>query len=777
MDDPLRTTSASRWPRAAAYAARLRELPLTLLTTLALAAPSTAQTHLGQEFWLADPFSTESMFTISIANPGVSTANISIYNVIEGTTTGSVPPGTVSAFSFIDHEVSVTGTTISTAPVYKVTSNVDVAVFAHDPLGNMADNESCLVLPLPTLGLRHRVATYQQAWNSMRSYVIVVAASPGTTNVQLFDAAETQMENVNLNAGESLHRLVNVDMTGWEVVADQPVAVFSGSEITSIGATACCGDPLLEQLLPETKLAQAYVVAPLRTRPINCTTSPTCSADLFRFVATQNGTTLTTSPNVGGGTLNAGDTLEFATSTPFLIQGDQPFFGYQYLPSQEATYGSSPAANTGDPALLTMIAPADYRRSYLVRLEPSFAFSFLNVLAPAGTTLLLDNVTISPTWEYIATLAGVQYGCMRIPVSSGTHRLHSPNKRFGLVVSGFTNYGSYAFLGGLGNDCPPGPDGWIKDVDDDDGSEPDPSSAPLWNSPDIWVRHQQDSALQFAHQHQNPVPTVQNWVYVKLRNRSCQPLTSGAVQLHFTTAGSNPVWPANWTGNALTGDVVGVQPITSVAEGGEIVLEFPWTPPPGTQFGLLARYVATSDPMASAEVASTLANTKNNNNIAWKSVVALELPEVTTAPTVTELVTFTVGHLDTGSALLDLTFGVPGDPFSSSFLAHGTLELTLPPGLFASWELAGAGSVGLEHLLGTTSFVLTSPHAALHGIPFAPGESHALELTVQQTRAQRLAPLRCDPLVFRQLDAATGEVEGGITFDFTPRGKGAIRRR
>lgn len=770
-------SSGLRLRLALAFLARPCPIPRPgWLAALALVLPTPAQTHLGKQFWLADPRGAMVPLTISIANPGGSTASVSLFNVLEGTTSGSVAPGTVATFSFVQHEVTATGTTISTDPVYRVLSDVDVAVFVHDPIYDVNWNESSLVLPVQTLGKRHRIASYKHTPKDGRTFAIVVAASPGSTAVQLYDAAETLVESVNLVQGESFHRLVSTDMTGWEIVADQPVAVFSGNESTHIGAANGGQDPLFEQLLPETKLAQAYVVAPLRTRPIGCTTTPTCSADVFRFVATQDATTLTTTPNVGGGTLNAGDYLELATATPFLIEGDKPFFSYQYLPTWGAVYGPSPAPDIGDPSLVSMIAPADFRRSYLVQVDPTFT-SFLNLIAPAGTNLVINNSPVSATWESIGTLAGVPFGCMRIPVAGGTYKITSPNKRFGLMVSGFSTGGSYAHLGGLGNDCPPYADGWIKDVDDDDGTEPDPSSAPLWNSPDIWVRHQQDSTLQFAHQHQNPVPQMPNWVYVKLRNRSCQPLTGGSVSLHFTTAGSNPTWPTSWIGSPLTGDVVGVQPVTYIVEGGETVLEFPWTPPAGQQFGLLARYLEASDPMTFPEVASTLVNTKNNNNVAWKNVVALTLPEVIAAPTVTELVTFTVGHADTGSPRFDLTFGTADDPLSSSFLAHGTVELTLPPDLFATWELAGAGSVGLESVAGTTSFVLTGPHAALRGIPFAPGEAHTLELSFRQTREQRLMARASDPLVFRQLDATSGAVAGGLTFLFETRARSHLRVR
>jgi hypothetical protein len=48
----------------------------------------------------------------------------------------------------------------------------------------------------------------------------------------------------------------------------------------------------------------------------------------------------------------------------------------------------------------------------------------------------------------------------------------------------------------------PGPDLWMKDVSDDFGAEPDPSTQPMYISDDIWVRNSNDGMLN--QDHQNP---------------------------------------------------------------------------------------------------------------------------------------------------------------------------------------------------------------------------------------------------------------------------------
>lgn len=739
-------------------------LPLLVLVLSAFASPGSAQSHLGREFWIAEPPNMGTPFSLRVTNPGPSTANVSIFNVLEGTTLSTISPGAAVTFNFPWHCVATQGATVSTDQVYRITSDRNVGVVSFSPDAPTFVDDACLGLPLQTLGQRYRLASMFTQYSLGRPLVMTVAASPGVTNVKLIDGAEVVQLNYNLNQGECLQQLWYPDMTGWEIEADKPVAVFSGNECEEVGPGCCC-DLLYEQLLPETKVADRYVVAPLWTRPIGCTDASNCSPDLFRFVATVDGTTLSTTPNVGGGTLNEGDFLELVSAVPFVIQGNQPFLGYQYMIGQEVEIDSSPAPGVGDPSLLFIAPVSEYRRDFLVQVG-AYTYSFLNVIAPTGTLLALDNTTVTPTWDPIGTLDGIGYQRASIPVTPGAHRLSSSNKSFTVTVSGMGNYSSYAYVGGIGVDCKPGEDGWIRDTDDDDGNEPNPSAQAMWQSPDIWVRRQQDTALQFAHQHEDPLPNQVNYVYVKLRNRGCATLAGGQVLTYFSKAATSQPWSSAWLGNPLTGDQIGSQTVTPIPFGGETVLEFPWTPPSHGAFGILARFVSANDPMYAPEVASTFTNAKQNNNVAWKNVTVLGPADISVAPG--PLVAFPVAirNFYPTALAIDLEFNPGGAPLEPSFLASGSVQLTLPPELFAAWELAGGAGTGLLHIAGTSRFELVEPVAALRGLPLAAGQEHTLVLHFSQTREERLQRRAYEPLLLLQRTAGSPQPEGGLTFHF-----------
>ena len=61
-------------------------------------------------------------------------------------------------------------------------------------------------------------------------------------------------------------------------------------------------------------------------------------------------------------------------------------------------------------------------------------------------------------------------------------------------------------------------DVWMKDTWSDSGQEPDPNQAgqPMWESPYVWVRNDQDTQLIHQHEHQNPVKDQPNYIYVKI---------------------------------------------------------------------------------------------------------------------------------------------------------------------------------------------------------------------------------------------------------------------
>ncbi len=185
---------------------------------------------------------------------------------------------------------------------------------------------------------------------------------------------------------------------------------------------------------------------------------------------------------------------------------------------------------------------------------------------------------------------------------------------------------------------------YIKDSPSDIGIEPNTLSQIISNSEDIWVRNNQDNILT----HQNPIfkPNgTPNYIYVKLTNRSCVSSNgTEEVKLYFAKDIPYFIWPTNW---------ITLLPMSSITipvlqSGAEIILSIPWiVPNPNSfssnsatidgrnTFSLLARIDTVNDTMTfsetdnypsapSAKVRFQI-NVKNNNNIAWKKNILINL--------------------------------------------------------------------------------------------------------------------------------------------------------
>ncbi len=166
-------------------------------------------------------------------------------------------------------------------------------------------------------------------------------------------------------------------------------------------------------------------------------------------------------------------------------------------------------------------------------------------------------------------------------------------------------------------------------------------------SPDVWVRRDDDGGLE----HQDPEFSYlgdSNYVYVRVRNRSCQDLNGGeVVKLYWTKSSSWTSWPANWDGSVPgIGGLVGIKPIPvdSLETGGETtLLKFPWLVPDslaakrfgtvGWEVCLMARVEGVSgDPIIITPGALHL-DVRNNNNVALHNVVVVdEIPLQKTPP-------------------------------------------------------------------------------------------------------------------------------------------------
>lgn len=285
----------------------------------------------------------------------------------------------------------------------------------------------------------------------------------------------------------------------------------------------------------------------------------------------------------------------------------------------------------------------------------------------------------------------------------------------------------------------PGPDLWMKDVSDDFGAEPDPSTQPMYISDDIWVRKTNDGLLNQDHENPEyrPPGSSSNYVYVRVRNRGCSGTASGTLKLYWAKASSGLSWPSPWDGSvttpALMGNTIGPQSV-SVAAGNDEIYVFPWMPPnpadyasfgaDQAHFCLLARIeTSTTAPygMTSPETANLNTNVRNNNNIVWKNITVVD--DVTGSGRLGSVVVANFTEKIEWSTLVFLT---PKDEKPSIF-DWGQVFVELPPELLKRRKDEYEDSAGVRQFDDTT-FQILETGAKLGRFELAPGGLHTVRV-------------------------------------------------
>ncbi|RTL13764.1 MAG: hypothetical protein EKK56_04065 [Flavobacteriaceae bacterium] len=180
---------------------------------------------------------------------------------------------------------------------------------------------------------------------------------------------------------------------------------------------------------------------------------------------------------------------------------------------------------------------------------------------------------------------------------------------------------------------------YIKDTANDSGIEPNTNTTiALNNSPDIWVRNQQDNIQT----HQIPISSQPNYIYVKVKNRGCFVTTGGTttnpdkVAIFLSTVNTSNSDPTSRMLNPTLIDsnynLLNSQIIPSIQPNQEVILQFTWTPPVAwtpccgtriTGVNILAKIISSQDPNYTAETSNIYYNIAQNNNIAAKNNISL----------------------------------------------------------------------------------------------------------------------------------------------------------
>ncbi|MGM0577236.1 MAG: IgGFc-binding protein [Myxococcota bacterium] len=303
--------------------------------------------------------------------------------------------------------------TVQAPLAYRITASVPIFAYQFNPLENeqVFSNDASLLLPATLMGKEYIVMTREQTFDTLRSYLTVVAVLPGTTTVSVDVSGSTLSGAIDSASGETgdiphmepgttkvfkleQYDVLNIetdrpgeDMTGSRILADKRVAVFGGSEASNAPNTArcivdedsvtgggvcefdgetscetlmdcveagfntCCADHLEQQLFPLKTWGTSYVATKSWDRGEE--------SDIWRLMAGADNTKVVLVPplttpdgeSIKVPVLNKGEWFEFESRKDFEVHSvdGKPILLGQFLAAQDAPDPNvAGTSNTGD---------------------------------------------------------------------------------------------------------------------------------------------------------------------------------------------------------------------------------------------------------------------------------------------------------------------------------------------------------------------------------------------------------------------------------------------
>ncbi len=401
---------------------------------------------------------------------------------------------------------------------YHVTSTAPIVAYQFNPLDNVGvfSNDASLLLPQSALGPEYMVMGWPQtlanasdpmvnAGIDLRAFLTIVGTTEAShVNVTLTTPTvgaagiPAGMPGDTLSFTTGPYDVINVetgslnaDFTGTQVISDQPVAVFSGSEasdvpsFTTFAQRDCCADHMEEQLFALNELGTEFIAVktPLRTKYVEQAGYDVALLDTepewFRVLGTAEDTAVTTNlpPPDDGFTLQRGAYRTIKTDRDFTLISSKPVSFAQFPGSQQTT--GIPSALPGgvrppggDPSSMMVPPIQQWKSKYVFLVPDKYAFDFMLLGIAGDTKLSFDGEpleTALPRCEYqpvgiiMNGMMPIQYTAIRCPLSNpnkddpnnplyqndGRHQIESLHgEPFSLMMWGWDSFVSYGYPGG-----------------------------------------------------------------------------------------------------------------------------------------------------------------------------------------------------------------------------------------------------------------------------------------------------------------------------------------
>jgi hypothetical protein len=366
----------------------------------------------------------------------------------------------------------VTATGINPAAALRISSDRPVTVAeieSDDVVLPATSSGGTMLLPLQALGTDHRVAAYPQqtspdvqaaAGSRGGAARVMVVGTRADTQVTLSPVASVSgapdggqapdagASTITLGDGDVFQIYTGAegeDLTGMQISATKPVAVFSGNISTSYGSQEVginSADMAHEQMPPVPAWSTSYVAAALTPQQsIDCTSFfGADGGSIWRVVAARDGTQVTLSGPAGNAlpppfTLNTGESKTIITAGSFEVDAKYPVLVTQGIDCEPSL------------SLAIAVGGAQLYKDLSFAVPPGFDL-LLGIVRHAGVEVDLDGADVgnSPF-----TPVSVDYEVAAVPLpacaptdGSGvcTHRLQS-KLGIGMSVRGMDVRSSY----------------------------------------------------------------------------------------------------------------------------------------------------------------------------------------------------------------------------------------------------------------------------------------------------------------------------------------------
>ncbi|MFK7971074.1 MAG: PKD domain-containing protein, partial [Bacteroidia bacterium] len=331
-----------------------------------------------------------------------------------------------------------------------ITATEPISVFAHQ--FSNARSDAALIFPIASLGREYVAVTYNGHFEDDHGHPaeFLVLATKNNTEVYIHPTARTYRNRgpgrpitITLDAGETYQVQAghySSDLTGSQISANKPVAVFSGNMWTQVPTSCRAPDNLFTQLCPIESAGKEFVVVP----------SSQGAFDIVRIISAGKGTEVFLDGRYTT-TLYEGEFWELSLR-------DNPMHIRTSRPAQVARYltGYGCAADGGeslqsDPSLFMVnhIRQSVQEAVFWAPSQARIGVQELDLVVRAAdaNSVKLDGNTV---YDFKPVPGASEFFWARKRVSLGKHKLEAGGCGVAAYLSGYGRLESYAFPIGTG---------------------------------------------------------------------------------------------------------------------------------------------------------------------------------------------------------------------------------------------------------------------------------------------------------------------------------------